>query len=364
MHQRVRYLFGGGEIAFFGTLPDPEVPHAVFDDVGVEDVVADVEGVVGFEARKDLRLIVFDEFPGHQHAGRFSADETGSDHTGTDLEIVLRREVFPDHRPQGLVPGDHDAAHAVTGFRDVDTVLVQELVLLEEAVPEVLVRLGAVRQGLVHDLVEPARDDAAHDGLEGVDLLVVDVGQEHGRSVPLPDFDRADEDVFVVRKDVEEDGRPVADVRHAVEGVHRPHDGEIRDGVLFLGQFPDEGEEVTDEQVRGPGRLQVRQAVEDVVGLFRHGLDEFVERDREPLEPLRGWDLGQSNTLHLPEERRVFREPDVDDVAPVFDALFGKGFREQTEVVQLGQPADDVVSDAKIVQCFVQFREPGVHPIE
>ncbi len=60
----------------------------------------------------------------------------------------------------------------------------------------------------------------------------------------------------------------------------------------------------------------------------------------------------------------MFREPDVDDVAPVLDALFRKGFREQTEVVQLCQPADDVVSDAKIVQCFVQFREPGVHPIE
>ncbi|MBR1827004.1 MAG: hypothetical protein IJ771_04740 [Clostridia bacterium] len=60
----------------------------------------------------------------------------------------------------------------------------------------------------------------------------------------------------------------------------------------------------------------------------------------------------------------MFREPDVDDVAPVLDALFRKGFREQTEVVQLCQPVDDVVSDAKIVQCFVQFREPGVHPVE
>ena len=60
----------------------------------------------------------------------------------------------------------------------------------------------------------------------------------------------------------------------------------------------------------------------------------------------------------------MFREPDIDDVSPVLDALLREGLREQTEIVQFGQPADDVVPDPKIVQCLVQFREPGVDPIE
>ena len=89
-----------------------------------------------------------------------------------------------------------------------------------------------------------------------------------------------------------------------------------------------------------------------------------MQRDREPLEPFRRRDLGQGDALHLPEERSVFRKTDIDNVSPVLHTLLCERFRKQPEIVQFREPADHIVSDPKIVQGFVQFREPGVHPIK
>ena len=69
-----------GEIAAWAFLLDPQLPPAVGDDEGIEQVGAQEIGIVPFQLAGEAPLgIVLENRPGHQHPHRFAADVTGAD---------------------------------------------------------------------------------------------------------------------------------------------------------------------------------------------------------------------------------------------------------------------------------------------
>ena len=98
-------------IAGFAALPHEGLPPAVADNVGVKQIGADEEGVMGFEdiapARFRIRL---EDRPRQQHAHRLAADETGADQPSLDGKEIGQREMPARQRQHPLVAPDQQAA--------------------------------------------------------------------------------------------------------------------------------------------------------------------------------------------------------------------------------------------------------------
>ena len=80
-------------------------------------------------------------------------------------------------------------------------------------------------------------------------------------------------------------------------------------------------EEVAHHQVRGPGLLQLRQAVEHVKGVFSLFFDGVMDGDGEGLEPVAQLHREDLQPLHGLQYGRVLREADVDKVPVVLRRL-------------------------------------------
>jgi hypothetical protein len=66
------------------TLAAAHPPHAVAHEEGVEDLGADVEGIVRFELVVQLGRLPAQDAARHQHAERLAADAAGADHPVAD----------------------------------------------------------------------------------------------------------------------------------------------------------------------------------------------------------------------------------------------------------------------------------------
>ena len=118
-------------------------------------------------------------------------------------------------------------------------------------------------------------------------------------------------------------------------------------------------EEIPHHQVRGPGGLQFRQAVEYIEGIPALLLDHPVDFHREGFKP-----VGKRNAdpLHFRAFRHQFRvagKAEIDNPPPVLLCLFHKGIRKAPEFIQVGDAPYDIVPHPDIIHRPVKSRDTG-----
>ena len=353
-----------GEELLLRSLADPEVPEPVFHNEGVKHVRADEEGVVGLEVGEDIRPSVFHDLPCQEHARCLAADHPGPQHALFDIQIVLRTEVLFDHDPEALVPGHHDVTHAAALLRHIHAVLMHGLSQVEEAVPAV--HVPPVRAGgiLLQELVEMAGGDPVQDRLEIACPRVVPMGEEHGFGVAVPDLVRADVDLGLVRVHVQKQLGGIPDLGDGLEGMLPPDQREK--GHRIQGKQIGAGylEEVPHHQVRRPGCLQLREAVEHIEGVVALLPDDLMDRHRKGLEPVGELHVHDLDPRPLLKKRRVRGEADVDQIPSVPDRLLRIRLDKKAEILQTVHPPDHVVSQTDIVEAFVHLRDPGRNSVK
>ena len=301
--------------------------------------------------------------PGQQHAAGLASDHAGADHMVPDAEIILRPEMLPDQCAQAFITGHHDIAHPDTLLVHGDPVLMQDSDLVEEAVPGVHILFFQRPLEAIHDLVEPAGLHAVPDGNDGALRRAVEMGQEHGIGGTVPDLLRTDIDVLAVRIgiDVEEQLGCTDDLVDGIEGMAAADDREEGDRIQDEQEGTCDPEEVAHHQVRGPGSLQLRQAVEDIEGILSLLFNDLMDLDGEGLEPV---GQGNDHALHFRAfgyEFRMGGKAEVDDFPAVLLRLLDEGDRETAELFQHGYAPDDVVTHADRIEGLVQGGNAGQH---
>jgi len=94
------------------TYPPDTAPHQEV----VEDIGADVERIVLFEAAGQVRSVLAEDRPGEQHAQGLAADQSCADYALAHVQDVLQTEVARDERLHVRVARDD---HLDQGIVDV-----------------------------------------------------------------------------------------------------------------------------------------------------------------------------------------------------------------------------------------------------
>jgi hypothetical protein len=139
------------EIALRPFVGHEQLPPSVLDDVGIEHVRADVEGIAVFEHFVPATGRVVDEdLAGEQQAHRLAADEPRTDEPRLDAQEVAQRQVFADEPEELLVAGEQQAAELfdhILLFLDQGVRGVQVAGTEKEVVPVVQVPRRLARWG-------------------------------------------------------------------------------------------------------------------------------------------------------------------------------------------------------------------------
>ena len=368
VQKQVLHLPGQGKILFLRPLLHPQIPETVVYDIGIKDIRPDIKRVVRFDPVIDIRPQVLGELARQQHAGRLAADHAGPHHAVMDLEIVHGRKVFLDQLPQPLIPRQHDIAHAAALLRHIQPVLIFDPGPLEKALPAVHILVGrSPRQ--ISLAVEMTHLHAFPAGRKSPGTQVIEMGLQHGLRLPPPDLDRADihgqDPLFVAAVDgwsfflcenIQKELGGIPDLLQGVKGVPAPEHRKISDRIQNEKEGTGQMEKIPHEQVCRPGRLQLRQTVEDIEGIIAFLFDDVVDLHGEGLKAVGQGNLNDPQALHGRQDRLMLRKTDIEQVSLIPHGLLRKGDCHCAELIQRSHFPDHVVPQTDIVQCGIHRR--------
>ena len=191
-----------------------------------------------------------------------------------------------DHHAHLLVTGHHDFAHAVAGISDIHPRFVHLPRQVEEPVPGVRALLASRALLPVHHLIKPARADPVEQRPEGSRLRIVQMRQEHGLGIPVPDLLRTHIYRLSLRIDVQKELGRVLNSRGRCQRVPAPDQREKSDSVQLKQEGTGHAEEVAHHKIRSPRCGQFGKAVEYIERVEAFLGDQVVDGHRKSLEPV------------------------------------------------------------------------------
>ena len=324
-----------GEVAVGRALAYPQPPTAVGDDVGIEHIRADVEGIVGLAVGSVLVDLRLRDLPRQQHAAGLAADGAAADHAVPEQEVVRRREIGLDQPLEVFVLGHGAVDDLLLHLRRELPRGIRRSCHVEEPVVAVDVLVLVLLADLLDRLIVPADADAVVDQLEFAGAPAVAVGHEHGVRVAPPHLQRVEVDPFPVGAHVQQKLGRLPDAGDGVEGMPAPQHGEVGHRVQLEQVRAGDAEEVAHHQVGVPHRLKLRQAVEHVEGVPARAGDLVVDGHGEGLEARVRIELHHLNAGQVVQYRRMLGEADVEYVPPVLLRLLDERHGEKPEFVDV-----------------------------
>ena len=312
----------------------------------------------------DLRFLIPDDGPGQKHATGFAADHAGSDHMIPNGKIILRRKMLLHHLPHLRVTGHHDIAHSAAAIRNIRTALMHDLRVVEEPIPGIDVLLLRRALGMPQGLVEPAGLNAIQNRAKGPALLLIDVRQEHGIRIPIPDLLRTDIDMPLIGIHIDKELSRIQDLIDGLNRMLAPDDGEESNGVQDKKEGAGNTEEIPHHQIRGPRRLEFRQAVEDIEGIQTFPLDHIVDLHGEILKPMGQRDLHPLHLRALLHQRLMAGKPEINYVPPIRLRLLHIRLHEQTELRKLRHSPHHIIPQTDMIQCLIHFGYSAFYSVE
>ena len=307
-----------------------------------------------------LGIVLQQDAACQQHPDRLAADVAAADHACADLNEVLQAEIAAGERDDALVAADQDRIELLehsTASLAVG-VLVQHLGGIEkETIPIVELALRGLAFAPLEVRVESGRVAAVDHGAKR--LALVNMRQEHGRRLALPDLDRLQVAAAFGPSDIDQNLRGLADACHGGVAVAAREQAEIGNRVEPIKVGTDDLEEIADHQVGGPGREQIGETVEDVEGAASVVRDQAVDVAGEGLEAAQGVDRDDLDARSGRDQGRMSAEAQIDDGAIACDGLRDKGLDEAAVVLDVVDAPDDVVADAQAVEDAIESGESG-----
>ena len=160
-------------------------------------------------------------------------------------------------------------------------------------------------------------------------------------------------------ENVQEDLRRFPDTGYGPKGMTVPQDGKIGDRIELEEVRAGDQEEVSDHQVRGPGREEIGEAVKDVKSPLAGQRGDFVHLGCESFEPGARIQFVNGDRRVRFQKRPVLGETDVNDLLFVRKGPGHKRIdktRIDFDVVYL---PDHIVSDPEPVQEVIQAVHTG-----
>ena len=362
--QALLQCVGGLEIALPGALADAQPPVAVGDNVGVEHVRADVEGIVGLAVLAEFGDLRLGDLSRQQHAAGLAADGPAADHPVPQRKIVLRFEVAAHQLPEVSVLGHGAVDNLRLHVRRECPGPERRLRHVEEAVVAVDVLVLALFPDLLDRLVVAADAHAIVNELKLPGASPVPVGHEHGLRIAFPHLQWMQVDPLLVGVYVQQELRRLPDAGDSVEGVPPPQDREIGHRVQLEQIGTGHPEEVAHHQIRVPDRLQFREAVEHVKGVAALARDLVVDGHGERLKAFVRIEFHQVHPVQVFEQGRVLGKADIGNTAPVLLCLRDEGQREEPEFIDVCDLPDDVVAHADVVEYVVHARISALYLVK
>jgi len=132
----------------------------------------------------------------------------------------------------------------------------------KKLVPVIEVPLGALGPFFKNIRKDLRRIRAVRDRDEF--FFLADMRQEHRRRIAVPNLQEMDIAVAMVIINIDQELGRVADAGHGPERMTAPQNTEVGDRVELVKIGAGDLEEIPDHQVIGPGREEIREAVEHI----------------------------------------------------------------------------------------------------
>ena len=316
-------LFAGafdalGEFLLLG-LRHAVPPAVVFDQVGVEDVRANIERIMGLKLLPCRRKPLAQDGASQEHAQRFASDLPRSDHALPDLDQIRQGEVLANQSLNTFFAGN----------REIDELIEHGGGLF---VGYLAAALGDEHLFAAHELLVPVADQSVAgrrqprpgSGVQyfGDVAALLDRGevfalpfvqQEKRWREAADDFLRLDVQTVARAMDVKQDLRRFGDWLGGVVAMVIAQYREIGDRLHFVQVRPGEFEEIADHPIREATEVEIGHEIENVVPALPFACDALVDARHELFESLEAFERLDNEARCVSDRRLVVSETEVDD---------------------------------------------------
>ena len=223
--------------------------------------------------------------------------------------------MFPDENTHSFIPRHHNLTHPAALLPDAVSILEALPRVVKEAFPVIPVpRRRPPAAAASQQLIEMTRRHAVQNRAKSSRVRHIPVRKKQRVRLPVPHLQRADIQYGLsrarIRKHIQKKLRRLTDFGDRLRGMHPAEQRKIRNGVPFIQIRTGHAEEIAHHQVRGPGGLQLRKAVEEEERLSSRPLDDAVNLYRKNLKAVRQRDRYHLHHRLCRRVRHDFLRPD------------------------------------------------------
>ncbi len=175
--------------------------------------------------------------------------------------------MFPNENAHAFIPRHHNLTHPAALLPNALSILEALPCVVKKTFPVIPVpRRRSSATAAAQQLIEVTRRHAIQDRAEFSRVRHIPMRKKQRVRLPVPHLQRTDiQDGLArarIRKHIQKKLRRLTDFGDRLRGMHPAEQRKIRNGVPFIQIWTGYAEEIAHHQVRGPGGLQLRKAIE------------------------------------------------------------------------------------------------------